>query len=147
MKNQTIKMLLFAAVIATFSSCSTLNQTVKETNVRVELNKNDFTLSGQVSASATTTRYFGIDFERLFTQKTGTVEGGAAAISLASVPVVGTIIADQTANYALYELMNKNSGYDVIFYPTYETKIVKPIGLPIFTITTVKATARLGKLK
>lgn len=42
--------------------------------------------------------------------------------------------------------MNANPGYDVVVYPQYETKIERPIGLGIFKITTVKVTARLGKL-
>jgi hypothetical protein len=45
--------------------------------------------------------------------------------------------------------MFTNPGYDVIFYPQYETKISKPaLGLGfIVKITKVKTTARLGKLK
>jgi hypothetical protein len=67
---------------------------------------------------------------------------------LASLPVVGNVLGDKTSNYALYELMNNNPGYDVIFYPQYEVKVVKPIiGIGFLTkITTVKTTARLGKL-
>lgn len=44
--------------------------------------------------------------------------------------------------------MDNNPGYDVIFYPQYETKVVKNIlGLGFLSkITTVKTTARLGKL-
>ena len=141
-------MLFAIATVAAFSSCSSLNSSLREPNVRVELSKTDFALSGQVSGEATTTTYFGIDFDRLFVKKTATVEGsGAPAISLASVPVVGTVLVDKTANYALYEMISKNAGYDVIFYPTYEKKVVKPIGLGIYKITTVKATGRLGKLK
>jgi hypothetical protein len=44
--------------------------------------------------------------------------------------------------------MSSNPGYDVVFYPQFETKVVKPfLGLGFLTkITTVKTTARLGKL-
>lgn len=122
---------------------------MREPNVRVELTKNDFTLSDQVDAEAKSVRVIGIDFSRIFMKKTGTVEGGSAAISLASIPVIGNVLSDKTSNYALYELMQNNPGYDVIFYPQYETKVVKPIlGIGFLTkITTVKTTARLGKLK
>ena len=139
---------MFVAVIAAFSSCSTLNHSMREPNTRVELNKSDFSLSDQVSAEAKSLKIIGIDFERLFTKKTGTVEGGAASISLASIPVVGNFVSDKTANYSLYELMVNNTGYDVVFYPQYETKVVKPIlGIGFLTtVTTVKTTARLGKL-
>lgn len=140
-------MLMIVAFVAAFSSCSTLNKSLREPNVRVELNKNDFALSGQVSGEATTTTYFGIDFERLFTKKTASVDGSGPIVSVASIPVIGEVLGERTANYALYEMVTKNIGYDVIFYPTYETKVVKPILLGIYKITTVKVTGRLGKLK
>jgi hypothetical protein len=45
--------------------------------------------------------------------------------------------------------MKNNPGYDVVIYPQYDTLVVKPIlGMGfIETITTVRTTARLGKLK
>ena len=138
--------ILFASVL--LSSCSTINKSMKEPNVRVDLTKSDFTLSDQVKANASSTTIIGIDFSRLFMKKTGSIEGGAAGISIASLPVVGSLLNDKTSNYALYELMNNNPGYDVIFYPQYEVKVVKPIfGIGFLTkITTVETTARLGKL-
>lgn len=149
MKKMFLKSLLLTGIIiATLSSCTTLNHSMREPNTRVNLNKSDFTLSDQVSANATSTKILGIDFERLFTKKTGVVEGGVEAISLASIPVVGNLVSDKTSNYALYELMTSNPGYDVVFYPQYETKVIKPfLGIGFITkITTVKTKARLGKL-
>jgi hypothetical protein len=148
MKKHISKLLLILAVITTLSSCTTINQSMREPNTRVNLNKADFTLSDQVSAEAQSVKILGIDFERLFMKKTGVIEEGSSVISLASIPVVGNYIADKTTNYSLHELMTKNPGYDVVFYPQYETKIVKPVlGLGfILKITTVKSAARLGKL-
>ncbi|MBU3743675.1 MAG: hypothetical protein FGM61_03890 [Sediminibacterium sp.] len=145
--NILLSTLIVGAVF--LSSCTSINKSMREPNVRVELNRNDFTLSEQVTAEAQSTKIIGIDFARLFMQKTGTVTGGSIGISLASLPVIGNVLTDKTANYALYELMSKNPGYDVIFYPQYETKVIKPIlGIGILTtITTVQTTARLGKLK
>jgi hypothetical protein len=142
-----LKFLFLACSILLLASCATMNKSMREPNVRVQLEKSDFTLSGQVSAEASTTKILSIDFNRLFNKKTGTIEG-SQTISLASIPVVGTVLGDKTANYALYDLMNANSGYDVIFYPQYETRISRPfLGLGfIYKKTTVKATARLGKL-
>lgn len=139
--------ILVAAIF--LSSCTSINTTMREPNVRVNLTKDDFSLSGQVKAEAKSVKIVGIDFARLFLQKTGTVEGGAAAINVASLPVIGNVLGDKTANYALYQMMTENPGYDVIFYPQYETKIVKPIlGIGFLAkITTVKTTARLGKMK
>ena len=144
-----IKMAMLIAVIATFASCTTLNHSMREPNTRVNFTKSDFTLSEQVSAEDKTVKILGIDFERLFKKETGVVDNGASSISLANMPVVGTVLYDKTSNYALYNLMFTNPGYDVIFYPQYETKISKPVlGLGfIVKITKVKTTARLGKLK
>ena len=142
-------MAMLIAVIATFASCTTLNHSMREPNTRVNFTKSDFTLSEQVSAEDKTVKILGIDFERLFKKETGVVDNGASSISLANMPVVGTVLYDKTSNYALYNLMFTNPGYDVIFYPQYETKISKPVlGLGfIVKITKVKTTARLGKLK
>ena len=150
MRKQIFKMLTFVVVIASLSSCTTLHHSMREPNTRVNLNKSDFTLSEQVSAEAKTVKVLGIDWSRLFTNKTGSVEGGGySSISLASIPVIGNFISDKTANYSLYELMDQNNGYDVVFYPQYEIKVSKPVlGIGFLTkITTVKTTARLGKLK
>lgn len=149
MKKQTKMMGLGVLLMLFISSCTSYNKTMREPNVRVELNKNDFSLSEQVKAEATSTRIVGIDFKRIFTQKTGTISSGSNSISLSSIPVIGTFVVDPTSNYALYELMHNNPGYDVVFYPQFETKIVKPIlGIGfIVTNTKVVVQARLGKLK
>ena len=147
------KSLAFVALLAAgISSCTTINKSMREPNNRVQFSKSDFTLSDQLSAEANTTKIFGIDFARLFTKKTGTSEAGGSVsslINLASLPVVGGFVSgDKTVNYSLYEMMNANPGYDVVFYPTYEIKVVKPIiGIGFILKTThVKSTARLGKL-
>jgi hypothetical protein len=149
MKKTMIKMAMLVAVLATFASCTTLNHSMREPNTRVNFTKSDFTLSEQVSAEDKTVKILGIDFERLFKKETGVVDNGASSISLANMPVIGNVLYDKTSNYALYNLMFTNPGYDVIFYPQYETKISKPaLGLGfIVKITKVKTTARLGKLK
>ena len=149
MRKTMIKMAMLIAVIATFASCTTLNHSMREPNTRVNFTKSDFTLSEQVSAEDKTVKILGIDFERLFKKETGVVDNGASSISLANMPVIGNVLYDKTSNYALYNLMFTNPGYDVIFYPQYETKISKPVlGLGfIVKITKVKTTARLGKLK
>jgi hypothetical protein len=149
MKKQTKMMGLGVLLMLFISSCTSYNKTMREPNVRVELNKNDFSLSEQVKAEATSTRIVGIDFKRIFTQKTGTISSGSNSISLSTIPVIGTFVVDPTSNYALYELMHNNPGYDVVFYPQFETKIVKPIlGIGfIVTNTKVVVQARLGKLK
>jgi len=149
MKKTSLKALLIAGItMATISSCTTYTKTMREPNTWVELKKDDFTLSGQVSGSAKTVTVLGIDWQRFFTKREGQIKGSSASISLASIPVIGSVLSDRTANYALYEMMQHNPRYDVVFYPQYETKILRPIlGLGFLSkITTVKATARLGRL-
>jgi hypothetical protein len=150
MKKLFLKFTVFVAAVAVLSSCTSVNNTMREPFARVEFTKNDFTLSNQVSAEATSTKILGIDWARLFVKKMGTVTGGTPSgfINLASLPVIGNVLTDKTANYALYEMMMNNAGYDVIFYPQYQTTVVRPIGLGfIYKKTTVKATARLAKFK
>lgn len=148
MKKAMIQMAALIVMNAALLNCTTVNHSMREPNTRVELNKSDFSLSEQVSAEATCAKILGIDFARLFMKKTGVVEGGSPNISFASIPVIGNFISDQTANHSLYNLMNRNPGYDVVFYPQYETKVLKPVlGIGFISkITTVKTTARLGKL-
>jgi hypothetical protein len=121
---------------------------MREPNVNVNLTKSDFTLSEQVTAEATSTVILGIDFARLFNKKIGGIEGGAYTIGFENVPVVGNFLGDKTSSYALYTLMNSNPGYDFIICPQYEKKVKKPIlGIGfLMKKTTVKTTARLGKL-
>lgn len=147
MKKTILKISAITMLIVAMSSCSSYNHSMREPNSRVTFTKADFELSDQVSAEAQTVKVFGIDFPRLFTKKTGNVEG-SGSISASSIPVIGNMLADRTSDYALYELMQQNEGYDVIFYPQYEKKVFKPVlGIGFITkITNVKTTARLGKL-
>lgn len=141
--------ILMTTAFVLFTGCTAVNKTMREPNVRLELEMNDFTLSEQVTAEATSTKIVGIDWQRLFKQETGYVQGGGSLmINLASIPVLGNYVIDQTANYALYEMMIANPNYDVVLYPQYETTVERPLlGMGfILKTTTVKATARLGKL-
>lgn len=148
---------------------------MREPNVKVELYSDDFELSEQFSAEATTTRVLGIDWKRLFgTYEAGVVgknatniggaidgitlyEGAFSAITavaddvpeaLVSIPVIGSIVPDVTSSYALYKLMAEHPGYDVVFYPQFEKRRYAPIlGTSLYSKTTVKVTARLAKMK
>lgn len=121
---------------------------MREPNVRVDLNKSDFTLSEQVSADAITHKILGIDFSRLFTKKTADIKNPLVKSKSFNIPIIGNMVNDRTTSYAIYELMNSNKGYDVVFYPQYEKRVFKPVlGIGLFyKKTEVKTTARLGKL-
>jgi hypothetical protein len=143
---------IIPAILAIFllAGCTATHKTMREPNIRLELDIDDFTLSEQVSAEASSTKIIGIDWKRLLNTETAAVQGAESLlIDLASIPIMGTYIYDQTANYALYQLMMNNPDYDVVIYPQYHTVINKPIlGIGfILKKTNVKATARLGKLK
>ena len=142
--------LMIAATAAFFSSCTLTHQTMREPNSRVEFVKGDFEFSQQLTGEATSTRILLIDWARLFNKKKTTVgkDGAAGAIDLASIPVIGNFIFDPTCSYALHDLMTKNAGYDVVFYPSFTMTDKKPIGIGfLYKITTVEVKAKLGKIK
>lgn len=133
------------------TNCTNINRSMREPNTRLNLEKKDFTLSDQVTGEATSTKILSIDFKRLFLKESGIHNNDnimpSLPINFASIPVIGSFIMDPTAGYALYDMMKKNPGYDVVFYPQYEATIKRPIGIGfLYKVTTVKATARLGKL-
>lgn len=148
------KLFFVFAVALVATSCTTMHHTMREPNARVELNRADFDLSEQVVGQAERVTIFGLDFARMAAMKTesGSIQHDGASlpipIDIASIPVVGSYVVDPTANYALYVLMANNPGYDVVFYPQFETEVNKPLLFGfLMTKTTVTATARLGKLK
>ena len=152
MKRQIFTMLFLVGIVVTFlSGCTATNRSMREPNARMQWEKADFSYSDQVTGEASTTRILMIDWSRLFKKEGGSIEGGAASplpIDLASIPVIGGLIYDRTVNYALYHMIQKNPGYDVVFYPQYETTVKRPVlGLGfIVTKTDVKVTARLAKI-
>ncbi|MGC6437887.1 MAG: hypothetical protein ACON4B_02795 [Flavobacteriaceae bacterium] len=157
-------LMAFSAVLIT--SCSATHNTMKNPDSHIQFNKSDFTVTGQASASASTTRILGIDWERLFQKKKfGQVDQQVssqtpAPVSTATVPVIGSAITnlssggifalfrDNTASIATHNLITKNKSNDVVLYPRYQTTTAKPIlGIGfIYKKTEVKVTARLGRL-
>ena len=138
------RLLLVCGIAALFmTSCHTYRHSMKEPNAYVEYHADDFTLSDAVTGEATVTRVIGIDWVHLF----GTKEIGESASVGTIIPYVGMAIPDG-ANYALYKVMQKNPGYDVVIYPQVESHRYAPVlGTDIYSKTTYKVTARLGKLK
>jgi hypothetical protein len=133
-----------------FTSCKTVNKTMREPSTRLELEREDFELSSQVYSSASTTRILGIDWSRLFASKGGMVGTPLAPASFQGVlmPIIGNVMMDRTTSYALYKIMEENPGFDVILYPQYTTTVERPIGIGfLLKTTTVEVTARLGKLR
>lgn len=155
----TFRFILFLSIfLLSLVSCKNINHSMREANVLIELERSDFELSEQVKASASRTLILGIDFSRLFNKETGTtvktsitaenpIETSFPITTIFNLPIVGELISNRTANYALYNLFTSNPGYDVIFYPQYKIEL-KRYGLGIFyRKTTVEVVARMGKLK
>jgi hypothetical protein len=118
---------------------------MREPNAYIEYHADDFTLSDQVVGEAVITKVIGIDWKHLF----GTVETGETSemVDLGTIiPYLGHAIPSG-ANYALYQMMKKHPGYDVVIYPQVQSHRYAPVlGTDIYSRTTYKVTARLGKL-
>lgn len=139
-----LALLLVCGITVLFmSSCHTYRHSMREPNAYVEYHADDFILSDQVTGEASVTRVIGIDWAHLF----GTNELGDTPAFGTVIPVIGLKL-DGGANYAMYNMMQKNPGYDVVIYPQVEAYRYAPVlGTDIYSKTTYKVTARLGKLK
>lgn len=138
-----IRVLLVLGVLTLFmTSCQTYRHSMREPNSRIEFVASDFEFSEPFTGEATVTNVLGIDWERLFgTTKIGTSNNGF------ELPIIGNFVQGG-ANYAIYDLLEKHPGYDVIFYPQVEVHRSAPIlGTDLYSTTTYKVTARLGKIK
>lgn len=138
---------LIAAVIlvANLSSCSVSSHIIQQPNTYVEMKKDDFTFSQQVTGEATETRILGIDWNRLFIHKYGATERGGLIGAIGFVPLYGyNLVPTRVEAYALHDMFSKTPGYDVVFYPSFEKqKFVFPI---LFSRTKVTVKARLAKV-
>ncbi len=140
------RLLMICGIALLFmASCNTYRHSMREPNAYVEYHAEDFDLSEQVTGEATVVRVLGIDWQHLF----GTKEIGATPSFGTIIPYIGvSFTIPSGANYALYNLMQKNPGYDVVVYPQVESHRHAPVlGTDIYSKTTYKVTARLGKLK
>lgn len=148
MKKNGLFLLGAAALFAT-TSCNTMSRTMREAETNVELHKEDFTISPQHTGTAVETKIIGIDWQRLFSQKTSE-EGASVAGPMGmtfNVPIVGAYVPkkNRADGYALYDLYANHPGFDAVFYPSFDRK---KFMIPIFySRKEVTVTARLGKLK
>ncbi len=137
----------FTLVVLLFSSCFN-SKMMENGRVQVNFDRNDVVLSGQVSGEATQTRILGVDWSRLFKRNVGETSSRPFFYLppfMGANPFGFVVHNWRTMNYAMYELMNNNPGYDFILNPQYE--IAKKGFDPIYSKITVKATAQLGKYK
>jgi hypothetical protein len=141
MKTRVILLSLVAILAVAFTGCNYTMKSMKSPNNIVEFQKEDFTFSEQVVGEGTQTRILGVDWAHLFKSETAVV----VEASMFNIPVIGNLPIGGSQAFAVYDLMQKNPGYDVVFYPQYETKIT---GIPmLFQKSTTTVKARLAKIK
>ncbi len=128
-------------VIVFLSGCATSTLTRKSPSNYIEFTKSDFEISQQVTGEATVEKILMVDWARLFDKKYGTLDAPSQAI----FTIVGNQAAFSPQLYALYNILQENPGYDIVLYPQYDTK--RSGFPPFYSVTRVKVTARLGKLK
>jgi len=137
------KLMFIIGIALSVSSCTTINKSIKQPFSSVDIKMDDFNLSQQKTAKATSVTIVGIDFERMFIKKMG------PGSSVSSIPVLGQYLGDATTSYAMYNLLEENDGADFIFYPQVEKKTTCPIlGICLLTrVSTVEVKAKLGTFK
>ncbi|PLX08973.1 MAG: hypothetical protein C0596_03985 [Marinilabiliales bacterium] len=141
MKTRVVLFSLVAALAIGFASCSYTSKTMKSPNNHVEFEKADFEFSGQLVGEGVQTRVLGIDWAHLFASEDAAIIDANAF----GIPIIGSLPLKTSQSFAIYDLMSKNPGYDVVFYPQYETKTT---GIPLlFQKSHTKVTARLAKIK
>jgi len=143
-----MKRILFAITLGVMAamllpSCQVATKSMKEPANHIQFVKDDFTYSDQVSGEASETKILMIDWARLFSKNMGEIkkDGGFKF----SIPVIGGLTSSKVFNYALYNIIQDNPGYDIVLYPQAETVKISYLGIVVHS--KVKVTARLGKLK
>lgn len=141
------KILLIILIALIFCDCSSTRVSMSNPSPLIEFKRDDFQISNQATAEAIETKIVGIDFERIFSSKSGSFDGGNQ-ISAASIPVLGSYVSSFAKDYALFNLMDENPGYDMVLYPQFKIKKVCPlIGICFLTqINKVRVTARLARI-
>ena len=129
-----------------FSSCTMNSKMMREPSAHIQWQKDDFSYSAQVTGEATVVKILEIDFARLFKKEVGTSTGGVSSVSIPVIgPILDKFLSDKSVSYAMFDMMDKNQGYDVVLYPKVD---MEKSGIPIiYTTTKVKVTARLAKIK
>ena len=136
--NILFSLVLVAALLA---GCSLSSLTRKSPANYIEFNKADFEISNQITGEATVEKILMVDWARLFNKKYGVIEVPTQAI----YTIIGSQAAFYPQRYAIFNILQENPGYDIVLYPQYESKMT---GFPPFySVTKVKVTTKLGKLK
>ncbi len=145
---------------------------MREANYQLWLHHEDLDLSERVSGKASQNKVFLIDWQRLFGKKnfeygglgdlpndpsTANINGQISGVGLGNPNgntvsainvvlngVIGLTSASRVEQMAMYDLIQKNPGYDLVMFPTFQTH---KSWFVIGSNTEVICTAKLGKLK
>jgi hypothetical protein len=143
---------------------------MREANYQLWLHHEDLELSERITGSAQQSKFLGIDWQRTFGKKkfeyggfgglpndpsspniSGTIgantfagENEFSAVSVILNGVIGITNASRVENMAMFDLIRKNPGYDIVMFPSFETH---KKWFVFGSKTEVVCTAKLGKLK
>ena len=136
------KLLFIIGLVVTISSCTTTQKSIKNPASYVELERSDFTLSEQKSATSKSASI-------LIFQITGSDKTALDNLDRVTMPIVGQYLTDKTTANAMYKLLEENSDADFIFYPQVEKRNTCPIlGICLlYRHTEVEVKSRLGTFK
>jgi hypothetical protein len=160
------KLLLSLALLALLSSCTVSRNSMREANYQLWLHHEDLEFSPQVVGEAKQTKVLLVDWNRLFGRKwefgqfgslpndpfspqlNGNVAGSGtpanAAINFVVNGIIGINNVSRVEQMAMYDLMRKNPGYDMIIFPQFEARRKWFV---FGSRTHVMVKARLAKLK
>lgn len=164
------KTLTLVVLSILFTSCKISRNSMREANYQLWLHHEDLDLSERITGSANQSKLLGIDFQRAFGKKkfeyggfgnlpsdptgsnvNGSVGAGsilngdnALPINIFLNGVIGISSVSRVEQMAMYDLIRKNPGYDIVMFPVFQThKKWYVFG----SKTEVVCTAKLGKLK
>ena len=147
-RSTTLACFIWLAVLMSNSACMNVKKSIREPQNRVIFNSDDYVFSERISGEAREVKVLGVDWSRLFLRQTGTLKEDKEGIwfYLSQIPIVGGVFSKKKRpeSYALYDLMRKNAGYDVVFFPQFEHNSINVLG--IVKITDVKVSARLARI-
>lgn len=160
------KILLLAGICALFTSCTVSRHSMREANYQLWLHHEDLEFSPQVVGEAQQTKVLMVDWHRLFGRKwelgqfgnlpsdpfAPQVSGNAsviagretALVNFIANGIIGINNVSRVEQMAMYDLMRKNPGYDMIIFPQFEARRKWFV---VGSKTNVFVKARLARLK
>lgn len=163
---------LAISLLVTISGCAVNTYNMNPLNNHLELRMENLEISEPVTAEAKVVKFLGIDFQRLFRKEkasdplvdystesstsiyyssrtsdsyTSSSTSLYSSVTSSISRLLSPLFGSEASAYALYKIFHEHPEYDVFIYPKVEEKTE---GIPfVFTITRVRVTTRLAKLK